>query len=39
MAGQGAFATDEAGKRAVLPDWRDQASTHLVEEIDAYLSA
>ena len=39
VGGQGAFAIDESGKRTVAAEWRDQASTHLVEEIDGYLLA
>jgi glycerol-3-phosphate O-acyltransferase len=39
VGSQGAFSIDEAGKRTVAAEWRDQASTHLVEEIDGYLLA
>jgi glycerol-3-phosphate O-acyltransferase len=39
MGSQGAFATSTEGKRSVSPEWRAQASTHLVERIGRFLTA
>jgi glycerol-3-phosphate O-acyltransferase len=39
MGSQGAFETNTEGKRSVSREWRDQASTHLVERIGRFLAA